>query len=257
MDIRTLLIQAVRDSAPRNASLTEEVEVLLTRGRLTQSDAILPMLQAVDETTFELAKATPMSNVEAERIGDVYKAVQPEWFDNLAALVNWRGYMALVSSNTIHEVLHGRVPYYTPDMASGFRLGHDEHPIVRRKTGLAEYRSVATGSNYQSISLPVGGGMYYRLGSSHQSTRQTGLVLTDRGEMLITTHAIYFGGELHTFRIPFTSILRTQSFVDGFGVHENHGTGKVFIPYLIGKEEEGWFFYNVVSALLTWQCSQA
>ena len=56
----------------------------------------------------------------------------------------------------------------------------------------------------------------------------------DQGHVLISTRAIYFGGQQTTFKIPYSSILRLESFVDGFGVYENHGRGKVFIPYTLG-----------------------
>ncbi len=252
-DINAIVVGAIKGSLPCTTPLLiEDISGLLRRGRLSAADACNTILKAADDATFEFAKATPMSNEEAERIGDIYKGIKPTWFDDMSSITKWRGYMALVSSNTIHEVLHKRVPYYTEEMASGFRLGMDEHPIVRRKVMLAEYKSISAGRNYQSVSLPIGGGMHYRFGTSYANTQQTGLVPIEQGLILITTQAIYFGGNLHNFSIPFTSILRVESFIDGFGVYENYGAGKVFIPALIGTEDEGWFFCNLVSALLSW-----
>ena len=70
--------------------------------------------------------------------------------------------------------------------------------------------------------------------------------------MAITTQAIYFTSHKTSFRLPYKSIIRIESFVDGFGIYESHGTGKVFIPGKLGTMEEGWYFYNLVSALMTW-----
>ena len=94
--------------------------------------------------------------------------------------------------------------------------------------------------------------MYYRIGTSQPRTQQTGLVPVDQGLMVITTKAILYSGQQRNFRLPYSSILRLESFVDGFGIHENYGSGKVFIPGLIGTMDEGWYFYNLVSALMQW-----
>jgi hypothetical protein len=254
--LRTAAADAVR-SGHGGSQTTAGMQEIIQRGRLGTDEAKAAMLKAVDKATYEYAVGNAISTEEADRVGELFKSIEPTWFDKPESLIRWDGYMALIHSNTVHELLNARVPYYTPEMSSGFRLGHDEHPIVRRNATLAEYKSVSTGSTFQSISLPVGGGLYYKLGQSHPNTRQTGLVPVDGGLMLVTTHAIYFGGDLNTFRIPYHSILRIEPFVDGFGIFENYGAGKVFIPSPLGSADEGWFFYNVVSALLGWESNSA
>jgi hypothetical protein len=46
--------------------------------------------------------------------------------------------------------------------------------------------------------------------------------------MLITTEALYFGGQTKTLRIPLRHVLRYQSYVDGVGVCESHGPPQSF-----------------------------
>jgi hypothetical protein len=65
---------------------------------------------------------------------------------------------------------------------------------------------------------------------------------------LITSLALYFGGEKTTLRIPLDHVLRYQPYVDGVGVCESHGAPKVFVFDYRGMDV-GWFFYNLLSAL--------
>ena len=219
---------------------------------MTEQDARSVLLQSADGATLELAINTPVSNETADRIGDIFKSIDEKLFDDVTKLVNWHGYLSLLHSNTLYQVLHGEVPYSVPGGFTEFRFTKDEHPILKRNAVLAEYRSVSNGSNYQAVSIPIGGGMYYRIGASQPRTQQTSLVPIDEGLMAITTQAIYFTSHRMTFRLPYTSIILLESFVDGFGVYENHGSSKVFIPALLGTMDEGWYFYNLVSALMAW-----
>ena len=67
--------------------------------------------------------------------------------------------------------------------------------------------------------------------------------------MLITAEAIYFGSSKQTFRLPYDSILRLESFADGIGVYPDYGAGKIFLPAILGFDD-GWFFYNLASAFI-------
>src|ERR1035438_3859329 len=66
--------------------------------------------------------------------------------------------------------------------------------------------------------------------------------------MLITSLALYFGGQKTTLRIPLDQVLRYQAYVDGVGVCESHGAPKVF-TFNHGGMDAGWFFYNLLSAI--------
>ncbi len=224
------------------------LQSLRAKGRFAESDSKHALMQAADTASMTLAHDHPVSNEDIERIGAIFRLFDDRWFEDAQRIVNWHGYLSLDFSNVLYQVLHGQVPYHHPDLANGFFLDHNEHPILRRNATLAEYRQVSTGRTYHSMSLPVGGGIYYRIGASAPRTQQTGLVPIDQGKMLITTKAIYFSGTTTTFKLPYSSILRLESFVDAVGVYENHGRGKVFIPGSLGMDD-GWFFYNLISAL--------
>jgi hypothetical protein len=234
------------------ASIAPEIEPLTKQGRLTGSDSQLVMLKAADKATLELALKNPIDNDQADRIGDLYSTIDPSWFSDVKKIVNWPGYVALTYSNVLYQAMHGEVPHYDPNGFADFRFQKDEHPILRRNAVLAEYRTITNGRSYQSVGLPIGGGMYYRFGVSQPRTQQSGLMPVDEGLMVITTQGILFSGQTHNFRLPYSSILRIEPFVDGFGIHENHGSGKVFIPAPLGTEDEGWYFHNLVSALSKW-----
>jgi hypothetical protein len=249
--LRTLIAHGVRSSVPPS-ELLPQISVLKERGRLKDHDLRTVLLKAADAATLEIARANPTSIERADAIGEVFKAIDDQWFSDPTKLVNWHGYLSLLHSSNLHEVLHGQVPYYNAEGFSDFRFAHGEHPILRRNALLYEYKSVSRGSQFQSVSVPIGRGMYYRVGTSAPRADQTSLVPVAEGLMVIATQSIYFTSHQSTFRLPYSSILRLESFVDGFGVYENHGRGKVFVPGLLGTMDEGWYFYNLVSALMAW-----
>jgi hypothetical protein len=134
-----------------------------------------------------------------------------------------------------------------------FNLRAGELPVFQTGNcvAYAEERTVTTNRSrsYQGLSLPVGGGIYYHIGGSqgHQE-RTSGLLPLDGGKILITTKALYFGGQEKTFRIALDHVLRYQPYVDGVGVCEDHKTPKIFVFDYRGMDV-GWFFYNLLSAL--------
>jgi hypothetical protein len=220
------------------------------QSHLADKDLTSQLLYKVDKQALQLALDSPVSTEDAERIYEVYKAIDPNWSGKDVA--KWDGWLALAHSNVLFDILHGRVPYYEPGSFRDFRLRSGEHPIVRRFAQLAEYRTVPSGSLYQSLSIPIGRGIYYRLGSSHPAIPRTGLAVVDEGITLISTEAFYFGGQQATLRIEHGSILRLEPFMNGFIIHENYGRPKAIVPATIGKLDEGWYFYNLMQALGSW-----
>ncbi len=249
--LRKLMADTVLSGNTPN-DLASQIAILKKTGRLTDSDARSVLVRAADKASLELALDSPVSNENAERISDLFTSLDENWHKEPTKLVNWSGYVSLLHSNTIYQVLHKQIPYQNAAAFSDFRLQSDELPITRRNTTLAEYKTFSNGHSFQSVGIPIGAGMYYRIGASQPRTQQTELAPVDQGLMVITTKAIIFSGQQYNFRLPYSSILRLESFVDGFGVHENYGKGKVFIPALIGSMDEGWYFYNLVAAFLKW-----
>ncbi|HEV2689468.1 MAG TPA: hypothetical protein VGV35_12980, partial [Bryobacteraceae bacterium] len=161
----------------------------------------------------------------------------------------WFGLPSLDMSLILWQVLHGLTPIYDGTGRMQFNLHSDEVPIFTAgKVTLAEEQTVSTHARtFGGLSIPVGGGMYYHVGGS-QGHQVSGLLPIDIGEMLITTEALYFGGQKKTLRIALTKVLRFQPYVDGVGVCESHGPPKVLVPDYCGMDT-GWFFFNLLSAL--------
>jgi hypothetical protein len=152
-------------------------------------------------------------------------------------------------SLTLWQVLHDITPYFDDVVAFNLRSG--ETPIWQTGSSTVTYAEERTVSDHTrsfgSISMPIGGGMYYRIGSSH-ANYTSGLLPLDVGQVLITSHTLYFGGPKKTLKIPLDRVIRYQSYLDGVGVCESHGAPKVFVFNYSGMDA-GWFFYNLVSAL--------
>jgi hypothetical protein len=135
-----------------------------------------------------------------------------------------------------------------------FNVRSGETPIFQTGTTnvmYAEERTITTyPRSFGGFSLPVGSGIYYHVGGSQgHPVRTPGLRQLDIGGMLITSHALYFGGQQTTLRIPLDRVLRYQSYLDAVGVCESHGAPKVFVFSFSGGMYVGWFFYGLLSAL--------
>jgi hypothetical protein len=126
-------------------------------------------------------------------------------------------------SHTLWQVLHDVMPFYDGAGRMQFNLQADEQPIFSiGKATLAEERTTSTGARtFGGLSVPIGGGVYYHLGAS-QGHQVSGLLPLDMGEILITSHSLYFGGQRRTLRILLQHVVRYQSYVDGVGVCESH-----------------------------------
>lgn len=207
-------------------------------------------LKAADDAAAAIALKSPISQAELTRLVDVLKGFgYPE--GNRDAILHQRlfGLAFAGMSNTLYEVQNDRLPYYDGEGEAHFNLHLGEEPIISAgKVTFAEERTISTGSRtYGGLSVPVGAGVYYHVGSS-QNKKVSGLLPLDVGEMLITTRALYFGGHKMTMRISLAQVLRYESYVDGVGVCESSGPPKVFVPDYSGMDT-GWFFFNLLSTL--------
>jgi hypothetical protein len=246
------LIASATESPKDVSQLTSDLQALREHGRFSLDEMRRISWGFADGSIREFVLRSPISDEEMERLGDIFQMVEPDCLKDPIKFVEWPGFLSMTYSNVLFHVLHQQVPHYDAAGFSDFRFGQDEHPILRRYASFAEYRTVSSGRTYQSVGLPIGGGMYYRVGSSQPRTHQTGLVPVADGLLVVTTRALYFNSPEITFKMPYDSILRIESFLDGFGIYPNHGAGKVFTPSPIGTIDEGWYFHNLVSALMAW-----
>ncbi len=245
--LKAMMTRAVQ-SVTSVAEVLQTFTLLKREGRLKDDEVASILLSAANKAALSLAHEQPVSNQVLEDVGNLYSAAYPTFLTGGVNFKDYPGFISLTFSNTLYQVLHGETPYFDSSKRIDFRLSSDERPILRRNTRLAEYRNNKKHGQSQSISLPVGGGIYYRFNVSSPRVEETVLSILDEGEMLITTGAIYFGGLRHTLRIPHSSIIRLQSLADGLGIHQQNGTGNILIPASLGFDD-GWFFYNLVAAL--------
>jgi hypothetical protein len=231
------------------AEIEGAIESTKSDGKLSKHDSRFTLIRAASSASQKLAVETPVNDEYFERIYGIFKGIDYDFQSQEVKENGWFGFVALLMSNTLYQVMNNKIPYYDDTGRMNFQLGRQEQRIFSTgRTIVAEYRDVTSSRSYQSVSLPVGGGLYYRVGASSTPTHQTSLIQIDEGEMLLTTQAIYFGGQESTFRIPYNTVLRFEAFTDGIGVFQNHGRGKVFIPDYSGMEV-GWFFYNLATSL--------
>ncbi len=198
-----------------------------------------------------MALQNPVSEDDYRRVFAILKGWGIQQYIDSGELLarRWFGLPRLDMSLILGQVLHGQNPVYDGTGRMQFNLHLGEVPIFTAgKVTFAEERSVSKhATTFSGVSVPIGGGMYYHVGGS-QRHQVSGLLPIDVGEMLITTQAVYFGGQKRTLRIPFEQVVRYQPYVDGVGVCESHGPPKVFVMDY-GSLDTGWFFYNLLLAL--------
>jgi hypothetical protein len=241
--------QAILNDHPSSETIGALVDIRRAGCLDPHRDVKGEWLRRADKAAMERSRQEPISPQSLDEIANIFVYLQPDFLTLGEGLLNWPGYVSLDFSSVIYQVLHGEVPYVPPGTHTGFMLARSENLILRRNAELAEYRHTVQRGNYQSISLPVGGGIYYRLGTTTPRISQATLQVVDQGKMVITDQAIYFGGNLHTFRIAYEDILRLEPYRDAFEIHEAYGSGKLIIPGTLGFDD-GWYFYALISAFI-------
>jgi hypothetical protein len=249
---KSSLRQLILEGVAKGKFYTElETDVAQTaaEARISVAHFRQTILQAVNDGATQIALKTAVPENELSRLVTILQgfgidADATEWVDR-----KWFGLGIVGMSHTIWQVLNDVTPYYDGAGRMQFNLRPGELPVFSAgAVTYAEERTVSGNSRtYNSLSVPIGGGMYYHMGNS-QSHQASGLLPVDVGEMFISTRALYFGGQQQTLRIPLERVIRYQLYMDAVGVCESHGAPKVFIPNFRGMDT-GWFFFNLLSIL--------
>jgi hypothetical protein len=207
------------------------------------------ILQAANDAASHIAVQSPVTEGELDRLFNILQGFGLDKYATETVQRRWFGLPSLGMSHTLWQVLHDVTPFYDGAGRMQFNLQSGELPVFSiGKATFAEERTVTSNSRtFGGISLPVGGGIYYHLGSS-QRDQVSGLLPLDVGEVLITNSCFYFGGQKKTLRIPLKHVVRYEHYVDGVGLCESHGPSKVFVPDYSGMDT-GWFLFNLLSAL--------
>src|ERR1035438_3547432 len=250
--VKELVFKGILSGKPYT-DLATEVQQALADNKVQSKYIQEPLLQAINDAISQIALQSPVSDDDFERLFAISEGFDVTPVNRRAKYAErrWFGVPQLALSHTLWQVLNHTAPLF--DEALMFNLRSGEAPIFQTGTAsvmYAEERTISTHTrSFGGLSLPVGGGVYYHIGGSqgHQE-RTSGLQELDIGGMLITSLALYFGGQKTTLRIPLDRVLRYQPYVDGVGVCESHGAPKVFVLNY-GGMDMGWFLYNLLSAL--------
>jgi hypothetical protein len=247
-NLRTSILQGTV-AGKTYEELRTEAEQIASANKIPFDRTRETVLQAANDATSQIALQAPITEAELDRL---YKILQGFGFDEYvmeSAQRRWFGLAFLGMSHTLWQVLHDVTPFYDGAGRMQFNLQADEQPVFSiGKATFAEERTVSNGARtFGGLSVPIGGGVYYHVDAS-QGHQVSGLLPLDMGEILITSHCLYFGGQRRTLSVPLQHVVRYQSYVDGVGVCESHGAPKVFVPDYNGMDT-GWFLFNLLSAL--------
>lgn len=246
--LESFVVEGIK-AGQRIGELNSDVEAKIQENNLPVLHFKPIMLQAANSAVMQIAQESPISQDELARLIDILGGFGfPEGNRDRILRDRLYGMAFAFMSNVLHEVQNGRLPYFDGQGQSQFNLRQGEQPIFHAgKVTFAEERTVSTGRGYGGLSIPIGAGSYYHVGTS-QEEKVSGLLPIDVGEMLIASRSLYFGGQKRTMRISLASVLRYQPYIDGVGICEPAGPPKVFVPDYSGMDT-GWFFFNLLSTL--------
>jgi len=232
------------------SELKAQTETKLQEEKLPNSYFQQAMLLAANDGAMQISQKAPIPPEEFTRLHDLLIGFGFPEGNRDEILGNGLWGMAFAGmSNVLWEVQNDVVPYYDGMGKMQFNLRHGEQPIYScGKVTFAEERTVNTGSRvFSGFSVPIGAGVYSHVGAS-QAGKVSGLLPIDVGAVLVTSQALYFGGQQRTLRISLSNVLRYEPYADGVGVCEAAGPPKVFVPDYSGMDT-GWFLFNLLSTL--------
>ena len=133
-------------------------------------------------------------------------------------LAIWCGWCA-ITSTPMTQRLSLPVPSVLKDK--------DEHPIW---IGRCELMQEVTTSEYVGVyggpSVRIASGLWWRVGGArgHKEVHSSVQPMDEIQEYFaITTHAVYFGGKRCNFRIPFSRVVKINSYRDSVGICKDGG----------------------------------
>jgi hypothetical protein len=166
--------------------------------------------------------------------------------------------------NDVRELYDGTMVSRNP-----FNLKAGEIPIAffasvsySQETSARSYEG-----GYGGLSVRLAPGVYSHFGGfkghriEQREMKEIDYSGNGNGGMLLTTQAIYYGGDHTTFRIPFDHVISFHAREDGIGLSRNVGQGRpeVFSIVVLGANNAptpapsvyGWFLFNATRFLAT------
>ena len=214
---------------------------------LAQREGIVRIIFALDlpDSFSGIALTTGGVNIN----GPYCRPIPTNAMGVLSAISVSEGAMAVDFSNLIWMVRNNK---YSDDPGiigtTTFILkDKDEHAIWNARLELMQE---VTTSEYVGVyggpSVRIASGLWWRLGGArgHKEVHLS-IQPMDQGDFTITTHAVYFGGKRCNFRIPFSTIVKINSYSDSVGICKDGGKEYIFLtlanglaPYVYNLLEE-------------------
>jgi hypothetical protein len=226
----------------------EDVSALLskiaTQSLIPHDQIMTVMKDAWSRGAVELAMKQPMDDSALSLSSSIFKGYGLTDRD----MVKTAGFRNTVFSFILYTVLHDAIePYEGP---VSFNLATGEIPIFGIANVLLSEDKTSRSyvGGYSGASVRIGNGMYYHFGGMKgQAIESHAVQEVDYGDFLITTNAVYFGGERTNFKIPYNRIIRTQPYTDGIAIAKDGGKPEIF--QTTQQPDSGWFLFNVIEAL--------
>jgi hypothetical protein len=222
------------------------VEKIVADAAIPQQQVLAAIKEGWSRGAEKRSIAQPICDPEFSAICDIYRAAGLTQHD----VMQTAGFRAMVFSLRLWAVLHDQIePYEGPIR---FNVQPGEVPVFGIANVLLseeQTRSTYVGG-YSGVSIRVASGLYYHFGGMRGHKEQsTSLQDVDYGYLLMTTHAIYFGGTEKgvNFRLPYNQVVRFQPYSDAVGICKNGAKEKIFAPQQV--PEIGWFLFNILQAL--------
>jgi len=204
--------------------------------------ALGPALAGWNEALEKVLEDGVLSVEEETRLMSL---AQPLGIEQATAGPSW---MRLGKAAVLRDVMEGKIPERVAIEGHTANLMRAEHPVWLFN-GVRYYEERTTRSFKgvsHGLSIRVIKGVYYRpsafRGSPVETTR---IAHIDNGQVLVTSHHIYFLGARKSFRVPYRKIVSVEPFKDGIGIQRDAMSARPQIFVL----DDAWFAYNLISNL--------
>jgi hypothetical protein len=246
-------------------NLQPNIDQIVTQKKVPLESVNVAIVQGWSRTSSEIALREPLSSHKQVALMNLYEQMG---FTS-EGMRKTNGFIAISLSavlwgliNDVREIYDGAMVSRNP-----FNLKAGEIPIAF--FGSVSYSQETSTRSYEGgyggLSVRLAPGVYSHFGGfKGQRVEQNEMKEIDYsgngdGGMLLTTQALYFGGDHNTFRIPFDHVISFHAREDGIGLSRSTGQGRpevfsISIPDANGNAVPappvfGWFLFNATRFL--------
>jgi hypothetical protein len=204
--------------------------------------AVAPALAGWNDAVEKVLEDGVLSADEETRLVTVANATG---IDQANAGPAW---VRVAKAAVLRDVLEGRIPQRVAVEGHRANLMRAERPVWLFNA--VRYYEERTSRSFQGVShglsIRIAKGVYYRPSAFRGSPVETTKIThVDNGQVLVTSHHVYFLGTRKSFRVPYRKVVTVEPFKDGIGIQRDAVSAKPQIFVL----DDAWFAYNLVSNL--------